>query len=206
MLYNCGRIFLISFFVGCILSFGLVRLRTNRLSARAGAGAHIERRCSRSSGEDETLTDVIIKTLDRKWDWGCEWCHAWKRWAEDFGWFLKKKASWFFWTWARPVQWGLRDALRIVGSDGTVSIVKIVSLSPHVENLKVKKVIKVLYLNYRESSVFRDSYAGKHFTYSYFEYITPSGEISRNIFVVIYAHTGGELSAMIMIVGNGTSY
>ena len=32
------------------------------------------------------------------------------------------------------------------------------SLSPHVENLKVKKVIKVLYLNYRESSVFQDSH------------------------------------------------
>ena len=48
------------------------------------------------------------------------------------------------------------------GSDGTVSIVKIVSLSPRVENLKVKKVIKISYLNYRESSVFRvfrDSYA-----------------------------------------------
>ena len=43
----------------------------------------------------------------------------------------------------------------VVGSDGTVSIVKIVSLSPCVENLKVKKVIKVSYLNYRESSVFR---------------------------------------------------
>ena len=39
--YNCGRIFFIlSFFVGYILSFGLVRLRTFRLSARVGA--HIE--------------------------------------------------------------------------------------------------------------------------------------------------------------------
>ena len=42
---------------------------------------------------------------------------------------------------------GLRDALRVVRSDGTDSIVKIVSLSPRVENLKVKKVIKVSYLN-----------------------------------------------------------
>ena len=52
-----------------------------------------------------------------------------------------------FLSWARPVQLGLRDAPRVVGSDGTVSIVKIVSLSPRVENLKVKKVIKVSYLN-----------------------------------------------------------
>ena len=41
---------------------------------------------------------------------------------------------------------GLRDAPRVVGSDGTVSIVKIVSLSPRAENLQVRKVIKVLYL------------------------------------------------------------
>ena len=39
--------------------------RTIRLSARVGA--HIERRCSRSRGEDVTITDVIIKTPDRKW-------------------------------------------------------------------------------------------------------------------------------------------
>ena len=65
VLYNCGMIFFIlSFFVGYILSFGLVRLRTIRLSARAGA--HIEFRCSRSSAEDVTITDVIIKTPDEK--------------------------------------------------------------------------------------------------------------------------------------------
>ena len=49
--------------------------------------------------------------------------------------------------------------------DGTVSIVKIVCLSPRVENLKVKKVIKVSYLNNRESSVLRDFYAYEYFTY-----------------------------------------
>ena len=53
------------------------------------------------------------------------------------------------------VHLGLRDAPRVVGSDETVSIVKIMSTSPHVENLNLKKVIKVSYLNYRESSVFR---------------------------------------------------
>ena len=51
--------FILSCFVGYILSFGLVRL-----SARVGA--HIQRRCSRSHGEDVTITDVIIKTPDRK--------------------------------------------------------------------------------------------------------------------------------------------
>ena len=68
MLYNCGRIFFIlSFFVGKILSFGLFRLRTIRLSARAAA--HIE--CSSGSrAEDVTITNVIIKTPDRKSDWG----------------------------------------------------------------------------------------------------------------------------------------
>ena len=60
MLYICGRIFFIlSFFVDYILSFGLVRLRTIRLSARVGA--HIECRCLRLREEDVTITDVIIK-------------------------------------------------------------------------------------------------------------------------------------------------
>ena len=44
-----------------------------------------------------------------------------------------------------------------MGDVRTVSIVKIVSLSPRVENLKVKTVINVSYLNNRESSVFRIS-------------------------------------------------
>ena len=56
--------FILSFFVGYILSFSLVRLRNIRLSARAGA--HIECRCSRSCAEDVTITDVIIKTPDGK--------------------------------------------------------------------------------------------------------------------------------------------
>ena len=59
--------FILPFFVGYILSFGLVRLRTIRLRARAGA--YIE--CSsRLRTEDVTITNVIIKTPDRKWDWG----------------------------------------------------------------------------------------------------------------------------------------
>ena len=68
LLYNCRRFFFIlSFFVGYILTFGLVRLRTIWLSACAGA--HIE--CSsRLHAENVTIIDVIIKIPDRKWDWG----------------------------------------------------------------------------------------------------------------------------------------
>ena len=62
--YIIAEGFILSFFIGYILSFGLVRLRTIQLSARVGA--HIERRCSRSCWEDMTITDVIIKTPDKK--------------------------------------------------------------------------------------------------------------------------------------------
>ena len=64
--------------------------------------------------------------------------------------------------WARPVQLFAAGCARVgwvselrADAGPTVSIVKIVFLSPRVENLKVKTVIKVSYLNYRESSVFR---------------------------------------------------
>ena len=57
-------VFILSFFVCYILSFGLVRLSNIRFSARAGA--HIQ--CSsRSHVEDVTITNVIIKPPDRKW-------------------------------------------------------------------------------------------------------------------------------------------
>ena len=58
--------FILSFFVGYILSFVLVRLRTIRLSARAGA--LIECRCSRSCTVDVTIPNGIIKTPDEKCD------------------------------------------------------------------------------------------------------------------------------------------
>ena len=57
-----------SFFVNYVLSFGLVGLGTIRLSASAGA-AHIEY-SSHSHAEDMTITNVKIKTPDRKCDWG----------------------------------------------------------------------------------------------------------------------------------------
>ena len=71
MLYNCKMIFFIlSFYISYILSFGFVRLRNIRLSAHADT--HIEHRCSHSCTEDVTITDIIIKTPDRKWTLGCE--------------------------------------------------------------------------------------------------------------------------------------
>ncbi len=66
----------------------------------------------------------------------------------------------------RRVQSGLRDAPRVVGSDETVSIVEIVCLCLLVsKNLKVKKVIKVSYLNKESRQCFRVPYV--YFTYSY---------------------------------------
>ena len=56
--------FILSFFVGYILSFGLVRLKTIWFSACAGT--LIEHRCSHSCVEDVTIADVIIKTPDRE--------------------------------------------------------------------------------------------------------------------------------------------
>ena len=54
----------------------------------------------------------------------------------------------------------------------TAGIVKIVCLSPRIEKTKSqKKLINVSYLNYQESSVFRDSYAYEHFTYPYISHI-----------------------------------
>ena len=79
---------------------------------------------------------------------GCEWRHARKWWAGNFGDFWKKTQLVEIWTLARAVQLGLHGMRRpFVGSDGTVSIVKIVSLSPRVENLKLKKLINLSYLN-----------------------------------------------------------
>ena len=132
VLYNCRRIFLIlSFFVGYIFSFSLVRLRSIRLNARAVA--HIECRCSCSRPEDVTITDVIIKNPDRKCvrKWGTgSFGDFWKKqlveirtWANPVGstgcaarllgqwveiWRWTKPVD--FWALARPVHLGLRDA------------------------------------------------------------------------------------------------
>ena len=68
----------------------IFRFRLRNIRLRVRVVAHIKRWCSRSRGDDVTITDVIIKPPDRKWDLGCEWCHARKRWAGILGDFEKK--------------------------------------------------------------------------------------------------------------------
>ena len=174
MLYNWGMFFFIlSSFVGYILSFGLVRLRTVRLSALSGS--HSEFRCSRSCAEDVTLTNVIIKTPGRKWTGvrmtPCPEVRGWEFWS-----FSKKtfsdlgESSWVYrichaffgsvsWdptlgeaSWdlkldkASPVG-GLRDEPRVcwVRWNGQHSK-NCVSL-PSCRKTKLKKSINVSYLN-----------------------------------------------------------
>ena len=83
---------------------------------------------------------------------GCEWRHARKRWAGILDDFEKKAVSWdltldeasWFLSRARPVQLELQDTPHVVGSDGIVGIIKIVS--PRVE--------KVSYLNQESRQCF----------------------------------------------------
>ena len=114
--------FLLSFFVGYILSFGLVRLRTIRLSARSGA--HIEW-SSRSPPEDVTITNVIIKTPNRKCHWGVNDVMPGSEGLGILVIFEKKQlVKICLWarlveirTWARPVQlWSTGYAAAFVGS------------------------------------------------------------------------------------------
>ena len=109
MLYNCGKIFLkLSFFVAYILSFGLVRLRTIWLSARKRA--HIEY-SSRSRVEDVTITHVIIKSPDRKLNWGVNDVMP----GSDGRGFMEILQLVEIRTWARPVElWSARCAARLL--------------------------------------------------------------------------------------------
>ena len=121
---------------------------------------------------------------------GREWRHARKRWGGILGDFEKKAVSWDLTldeaSWflslgeASPVgDYGMRRAF--VWSDGTVSIVKIVSLSPRVEILKVKNVNKrfvpelqrvVSVLRILGFLIMWTFYRSVYFKYSYFEYVT----------------------------------
>ena len=159
--------------------FSLVRLRTIRLSARAGA--HIECRCSRSCAEDVTITDVIIKTPDRKWKTGVVndvrsgsnrlrilvIFEKSSQLRSDAG-----RSELGFGPGRGQSSCGLRNAPRVSGVRWNGQHSKnCVSLSPRVEKTKLKKSINVSYLNKRKSSVFRDSYAYEHFTYLYISHI-----------------------------------
>ena len=70
--------------------------------------------------------------------------------------FRLRRRELIFRTWARPVQLWSRGCVRaFVGSDETVSIVKIVSLSPRVKYLKLKEGNKSFVPEPRKSSAFR---------------------------------------------------
>ena len=142
--------------MGYILSFGLVRLRTIRLSARAGA--HIEIRCSRSCVEDVTITDVIIKTPHENGTGmpGSDGLGILDEVSRDSD--LDEASPVVVYrmrrTFAGSVSWDFE--LWEVSSAGKLTeewfrnsqhSKNCVSLSPRVEKLKDKKVIKVSYLN-----------------------------------------------------------
>ena len=153
MLYNYGMIFFyLIIFVNYILSFGLVRLWTVRFLVQLftlALGGCDNHKCHNKKTQMGYETGV--------WITSCQEAMAW-----EFWWFLKKAVCWdlnsgedrpaesygmhgtfvgsvsWDWTLSRPVQLGrwLKDDV------GTVSIVKIVSFTPRVEKLKVKKVNK----------------------------------------------------------------
>ena len=87
---NCrmNLFFILSFFVGCILSFGLVRLRTIRL-------VHVQ---GHTLGAMFTLMrggcdNHRCHNKNPRWEMrlGCEWRHVRKRWAGILGDFEKKQ-------------------------------------------------------------------------------------------------------------------
>ena len=113
---------------------------------------------------------------------GCEWRHARKRWAENLV-ILKKQlrfdsgpgqSSWWVdcercrrqlvclpqWqtfeveVWPSSPVGGYEMHSAFVGSDNSVSVIKIVALSRRVEKLKSEKLINVSHLNNGVSSVF----------------------------------------------------
>ena len=170
-----GFFLILSFFVGYILSFGLVRLRTIRLSARAGA--HIVTSSARER-ELHSITDVIIKPPDGKWNWG-GWMTSCPK-ARGLGilvifFFFEKEESWDLslgeaswdlklgygmharllgqWvgilTLGRPVHLGswLKDDVGTLSMVKKLSLSLSLSLSPRVEKSKKKKKKKKKKLN-----------------------------------------------------------
>ena len=107
------------------------------------------------------------------WMTSCPEAIGWELW-----WFWKKNSSFRFDSGRGEVRLdsgpGSSAGELTVGDEGTISIVKIVFLSPRVEKLKVKKVNKRFVPEQKESSEFRDFYAYGHFTYGYFGYATKS--------------------------------
>ena len=103
VLYNCGMIFFIfSLFVCYIFSFGLVRLWTVWLLVQVFTLTC--RGCNNHECHNKNPRWVM--------GLGCEWCHAWKRWAGNFGDFWKSSELRFE-SGRGESSWGLRDTLRV---------------------------------------------------------------------------------------------
>ena len=202
--------------MGYILSFSLVRLRTIRFSARAGA--HIE--CSsRSCAEDVTITNVIIKTPESKYDWGVNDVMPGSEGLGILGIFFKKAVSWdlslgeaswdsdlgetspvvvygmrrafvgsvsWDWTLGRRVQQGIW----LKDDVGTVSIVRIVCLSLLLSNkLKVKKVNKRFVPELKKVvSIFRYFHASGYTTYLFRSIHIYLSILVCNIYIYIYIY------------------
>ena len=111
-----------------------------------------------------TITAVIIKTPDRKngigdvndvmpGSYGLGFLVILNK-SRELRFGLRLSELIFGPGWGQS-SYSLVGALRVVGSDGTVSIVRIVSLSPRVEKPKLKEGNKSFVPEPRESSVFR---------------------------------------------------
>ena len=129
------------------------------------------------------LSDFWKKQLVEIW--------SWTKWVD-------------FWAWVRPGQLGQWDVPRMVGSDGTVSIVKIMSYSPRVKNLKVKKVIKVSYLNQESRQCFEcflDSYAYEHSMHPYVLHIVIMAMIHSHLQPIsnLLRNKDGRLMRLILL-------
>ena len=153
--------FILSFFVGYILSFGLVRLRTVQLLVQMFT--FVCGGCDNHKCHNKKPSEKIGQ--------GCDWRHARKWWSgilDDF----EKKQLVMIWRWTRLVEiWSCARQVQFVGYEMPVRLlgqwVEIFGLwvgqfswgvdcgrcrnsqysKNCEENLKVKKVMKVSYLN-----------------------------------------------------------
>ena len=126
---------------------------------------------------------VIFETKAVSWDSDSEP-------GSPVSWDLTLDEASYFRASARPGQLGLRDAPHMVGSNGIVSMVKIVSLSARVENLKVKRK-KVSYLNKEICQCFEcfsDSYACERFTYPYICIVVSWLYSNKNLLLLTLFH------------------
>ena len=164
MCYIIAEGFFLYYHFSLVISYHSVWLGLELFGLVHVQGEHIEY-SSRSYTEDVTIRNVIIKTPGRTGVWMTSCPEAR---GGEFWWFLKKAVSWDLslgeigWdsdlgeaspvvvygmrcAFVGSVSWDSDSGPRVQlgswlkGDVGTVSVVKIVCLSPRVEKLKVKK-------------------------------------------------------------------